>query len=143
MIQENKTWPHSLRLPFTPLMRSQGSLISPHERGSNYTKMQHDRSTQILLIVLTAKPLGSMGSSRKWKEEHHVPAGVMLFSRFQTTLGGTKNLLTHYGELPLEHLRAWEITYLHGISRASQDTAHLHLCLMNSLTQAGKDKVRL
>ena len=58
-------------------------------------------------------------------------------------LGGTRNLLTHYSELTLEHLRAWEITYLHGISRAAQDTAHLHLCLMNSLTQAGKDKVRL
>ena len=41
-------------------------------------------------------------------------------------LGGTKNLLTHYGELTLEHLRAWEITYLYGISRAAQDTAHLH-----------------
>ena len=58
-------------------------------------------------------------------------------------LGGTKNLLTHYGELTLEHLRAWEITYLHGISWGAQDTAHLHICLMNSLTQAGKDKVRL
>ena len=58
-------------------------------------------------------------------------------------LGGTKNLLTHYGELSLEPLRAWETTYLHGISRAAQDMAHLHLCLMNSLTQAGKEKVRL
>ena len=58
-------------------------------------------------------------------------------------LGGTKNLLMDYGELSLEHLHAWETTYLHGISLAAQDTAHLHLCLMNSLTQAGKDKVRL
>ena len=58
-------------------------------------------------------------------------------------LGGTKNLLMHYGELSLEHLCAWETTYLHGISHAVQDTAHLHLCLMNSLTQAGKDKVCL
>ena len=53
------------------------------------------------------------------------------------------NLLTHHGELTLEHLCAWEITYLHGISWAAQDTAHLHLCLMNSLTQAVKGKVRL
>ena len=58
-------------------------------------------------------------------------------------LGGTKNLLTNYGELSIEHLCDWETTYLHGISRAAQDTAHLHLCLMNSLTQAGKDKVCL
>ena len=58
-------------------------------------------------------------------------------------LGGTKNLLTHDGELSLEHLCDWETTYLHGISRAVQDTAHLHLYIMNSLTQAGKDKVRL
>ena len=58
-------------------------------------------------------------------------------------LGGTRNLLMHYGELSLEHLRDWETTYIHRISQAAQDTAHLHLCLMNSLTQAGKDKVRL
>ena len=43
----------------------------------------------------------------------------------------------------LEHLRDWETTYIHGVSRAAPDTAHLHLCLINSLTQAGKDKVRL
>ena len=66
-----------------------------------------------------------------------IPSGIT------NPLGGTKNVLMHYGELSLEHLRAWETTYLHGISRAAQDTAHLHLCLMNSLTQAGKDKVRL
>ena len=62
-------------------------------------------------------------------------------------LGETKNLLTHFGELTLEHLRSWETTYLHGITWVAQDMAHLHLCLMNclmnSLTQAGKDKVRL
>ena len=58
-------------------------------------------------------------------------------------LGGTRNLLTHYGELSLEHLRDWETTYIHGILQAVQDTAHLHICLMNSLTQAGKDKVCL
>ena len=71
----------------------------------------------------------------------------MLFSRSQTISqirqGGTKNLLTHYSELLLEHLRAWETTCLHGMSRAAQDTAHLHLCLINSLTQAGKDTDRL
>ena len=49
-------------------------------------------------------------------------------------LGGTRNLLTHYGELSLEHLRDWETTYIQGVSRAVQDTAHLHLCPMNSLT---------
>ena len=58
-------------------------------------------------------------------------------------LGGTRNVLTHCGELLLHHLCAWETTYIHGISRVAQDTAHLHLCLMNSLTQVGKDKVHL
>ena len=58
-------------------------------------------------------------------------------------LGGTRNLLTHYGELSLDHLCDWETTYIHGVSRVAQDTVHLHLCLMNSLTQAGTDKVRL
>ena len=58
-------------------------------------------------------------------------------------LGGTWNLLTHYGELSLDHLHDWETTYIHGVSRVAQDTAHQHLCLMNSLIQAGKDNVRL
>ena len=31
-------------------------------------------------------------------------------------LGGTRNLLTHYGELSLEHLRDWETTYIHRVS---------------------------
>ena len=53
-------------------------------------------------------------------------------------LGGTRNLLTHYGELSLEHLCDWETTYIHRVSQVAQGTAHLHLCLMNSLTQAGK-----
>ena len=87
-----------------------------------------------------------MGSSRKWKEEHHVfgwrDAILEIPSDITNPLGGTKNLLTHYGELTLEHLRAWGKTYLHGISRAAQDTSHLHLCLMMSFTKAGKDKVR-
>ena len=58
-------------------------------------------------------------------------------------LGGTRNLLTHYGELSLEHLRDLEKNhiYINRVSRAAQDTSHLHLCLMKSLTQAGKDKV--
>ena len=38
-------------------------------------------------------------------------------------LGGTRNLLTHYGELSLDHLREWETTYIHGVSRAAQDMA--------------------
>ena len=58
-------------------------------------------------------------------------------------LGGTRNLLMHYGKLSLEHLCNWETTYIHEVSRAAQDTVHLHLCLMNSLTQAEKDKVCL
>ena len=58
-------------------------------------------------------------------------------------LGGTRNLLMHYGELSLEHLRDWITTYIHSVSRVAQDTVHLHLCLMNSLTQAGRDKVYL
>ena len=62
---------------------------------------------------------------------------------FANPLGGARNLLTHYEKLSLAHLCEWETTYIRGMSRAAQDTAHLYLCLMSSLTQAGKDKVRL
>ena len=55
-IQENKTWPLSLCLPFIPLMRSQGLLISPRGRGSSNTKMQCGLCTLIQQIVSIAKP---------------------------------------------------------------------------------------
>ena len=48
-----------------------------------------------------------------------------------------------WGTFARSPMRVGNHLYIHGISRAAQDTAHLHLCLMNSLTQAGKDKVRL
>ena len=84
------------------------------------------------------KEVEGIASRFGWRDAIlEIPSDIM------NPLEGTKNLLTHYGELSLEHLRAWETTYLHGISRAAQDTAHLHLCLMNSRTQAGKDKVRI
>ena len=31
-------------------------------------------------------------------------------------LGGTRNLVTHYGELSLAHLRQWETAYIHSMS---------------------------
>ena len=41
-------------------------------------------------------------------------------------LGGTKNLLTHYGELSLEHLHAWECSYIYMGSRGQPKTQHTY-----------------
>ena len=78
-------WPKPrLRLPFIPLMRSKGSSISQHVKGSNYTKMQQDLSILTRQTVTTVKLQGSTVSSKKWKAEHHTSDGAMRSSRSQT-----------------------------------------------------------
>ena len=80
----SQPWPQPrLCLPFILLMRSKGSSISQHVKGSNYTKVQQGLSILTPQTISTAKPRGSMGSSKKWKAELHTSDGVMRSSRSQ------------------------------------------------------------
>lgn len=58
-------------------------------------------------------------------------------------LGAQKNLLTQYGEISLEHLRAHAETYVDTETRAAQDSLQQYLCLMASLSPTGKQKVTI
>lgn len=53
------------------------------------------------------------------------------------------NLLTNYGEISLETIRAFEETYLHGASRAVQDSYMLFQALMASLSATALKKINL
>ena len=53
------------------------------------------------------------------------------------------SLLTNHGELTLEQIVAFDETYVFNESRSAQDAHMLYHCLMNSLSQTGKDKVHL
>jgi len=58
-------------------------------------------------------------------------------------LGDTKNLLDHYGEIDIQHIRNQAYTFITTQSRAAQDSAQLASCLWNSLSQAGRNKISI
>ena len=51
------------------------------------------------------------------------------------------NLLTNYGELTQEHLRAYAATYVNTPTRAAQDSVMLYECIWNTLSKIGRAKV--
>ena len=53
------------------------------------------------------------------------------------------NLLTNYGEITLEAIRAFEETYISTQCRAAQDANMLYMCIMNSLSKEGKTKIQV
>jgi hypothetical protein len=57
-------------------------------------------------------------------------------------LGQTRSLVTEYGLITIEQVQQHAMTYVTLPTRATQDSAMLFLCLMNSLTEPGQDKVR-
>jgi hypothetical protein len=51
------------------------------------------------------------------------------------------NVLTNYGELTLEHLRAFASTYVATPTRVAQDSVMLYECIWNTLSKSGRSKV--
>jgi hypothetical protein len=58
-------------------------------------------------------------------------------------LGDATNLITSCGTVALEHIQAHALTYVATQTRAAQDSIQLYLCIMNSLTKAGKSRVKI
>lgn len=52
-----------------------------------------------------------------------------------------KSLLDKYGEIPIDQVRAYELTFIFSQTRQAQDTYMLAQCLMASLSQEGRQKV--
>jgi hypothetical protein len=53
------------------------------------------------------------------------------------------NLLTNYGEVYLEAVRAHESTYINGDTREAQNTNMLYKCLMASMSKEAKKKIQI
>jgi hypothetical protein len=51
------------------------------------------------------------------------------------------NVITNYGELTLEHLRAFAATYVATPTRVAQDSIMLYECIWNTLSKNGRSKV--
>ena len=51
------------------------------------------------------------------------------------------DLLEAYGNISLESVKTYEMTYINRPVRPAQDTYNLYLCLMNSMSEVGKSKV--
>ena len=54
-----------------------------------------------------------------------------------------KHLLEDYGVFSYERIVAHELTYFRGDTRKAQDNCMLYICLMNSLSTAGKAKLNI
>ena len=53
------------------------------------------------------------------------------------------DLIMNYGEVAMDHLTAYENTYVHLHTREAQDSAMLYQCLMNSITKEAKDVITI
>ena len=55
--------------------------------------------------------------------------------------GTNHDLITNYGELTVTDVRNHAITYMGNQVRAAQNSQQMYECIMNSLTEAGKNKI--
>ena len=53
-----------------------------------------------------------------------------------------KSLLSNYGEIPIQRIKEYEITYLATKTRAAQDSQMLQKCIMSSLNKEGRLKIQ-
>ena len=56
---------------------------------------------------------------------------------------GFINIFTRHGELTLEHIRAFEATYIDRNLRATQDAYAMYCCIMNSITKSAIKRVTM
>jgi len=52
-----------------------------------------------------------------------------------------RSIIDQHGEITLEHLAEFELTYVGAQNRAAQDSAQLYRCLMASISKEGKRKI--
>ena len=57
--------------------------------------------------------------------------------------GPSKNLIEQYGEIDLEHIKRYDMTYIGTPSREAQDNRNLYECIMATLTKEAKDIITI
>ena len=75
-----------------------------------------------------------------WNDE---VTGIMMIPTDPANPQVLTNLLSNYGEVKMEEIKAFELTYIDTPSRAAQDTHMLYSCIMNSLSKEGKTKIHI
>ena len=86
------------------------------------------------------KELGDRASEFRWNDA----IGILMIPKYAPDSNAPirhVNLLSNHGELTMEEIHKFELTYVEGNSRSAQDCNMLYTCLMSSLSKAGKSKV--
>jgi len=73
------------------------------------------------------------------------PGGILIIPEdpMNPAAGTPTNLLTHFGLRTLEQVRAFETTFYNTQTRRAQDSDMLYNCIMDSLSDVGRNKVNL
>ena len=74
--------------------------------------------------------------SSGWTDINHIPPDL-------NDIDVVVNLITRYGNITLEQVRAHADTYVHGQNRAAQDSMQMYQCIFNSLSKSAQAIVAL
>jgi len=89
------------------------------------------KSLQVFL-----EQLGHRATVMGWGNIIEVPPDL-------NNINQTTNLITRYGSLSLEQVRAHAMTYVNGNNRAAQDSFQMYECIFNSLTKSAQSAIAL
>ena len=134
-------------LALTPAQASGGSILDLWDAGDR--KLYHKAVVKLSDKLFDCSPEGLFQFLRSpedraykygWNDE---ATGIMMIPTDPDNPDVLSNLLTNYGEVKMEEVRAFEMTYISTQSRAAQDTHMLYACIMNSLSKEGKTKIHV
>ena len=133
-------------VPFalTPAQATGGDILDMRNAGDR--KLYHKAVAKLSDELFDCSPEGLFQFLRSledrayeygWNDE---ATGIMMIPTDPDNPDVLSNLLTNYGEVKMEDVRVFEMTYINTQSRAAQDTHMLYACIMNSLSKEGKPK---
>ena len=136
-------------VPFalTPAQATGGDILDMRNAGDR--KLYHKAVAKLSDEPFDCSPEGLFQFLRSledrayeygWNDE---VTGIMMIPTDPDNPDVLSNLLTNYGEVKMEEVRAFEMTYISTQSRAAQDTHMLYACIMNSLSREGKTKIHV
>ena len=136
-------------VPFalTPAQATQGEILDM--RDVRDRKIYHKAVSKLSEEMYNCQPEGLFQFLRTLEDqaiEYGWDDGVSGILQIPLDLANPMdltNLLTNYGEITLEAIRAFEETYISTQCRAAQDANMLYMCIMNSLSKEGKTKIQV
>jgi hypothetical protein len=80
--------------------------------------------------------LGDRAKTSGWTDISHIPPDI-------NNIHDVVNLITRYGGITLEQVRAHAATYVNGHNRAAQDSMQMYQCIFNTLTKEAQAVIAL